>query len=184
MIAISVQYLRREIMTAQINDWLTHKGETRRLFTLPLENYLATGNNKSVLAGIHRHTACLRGYSATWAIHDSMLYLTGISGYWDAALDTPTQQHFVPPGQELRLQHIFPNAKQPIVANWFSGQLRCPVGKLLRRVHLDFASLYECDLLIEIHNGQVISESERTNSVPLPIDEDEIDIPQFLRRTE
>lgn len=171
-------------MTAQINDWLTHKGETRRLFTLPLETYLATGNNKSVLAGIHRHTACLRGYSATWAIHDSMLYLTGISGYWDAVLETPTQQSFAPPGQELRLQHIFPNAREPIVANWFSGQLRCPVGKLLRRVPLDFASLYECDLLIEVRNGQVISESERTNPVPLPIDEDEIDIPQFLRRAE
>jgi hypothetical protein len=171
-------------MTAQIPDRLSHRGENRSLFMLPLESYLAIGNNRAILANIHRHTACFRGYSAAWSIREGKLYFVGISGYWNANLEMTPKKRFLPLGQELTLQHLFPNAEKSIFADWFSGQLRCPMGKMLRRVHMDFASLYERDLLIEIKNGNVISESEKNNLVSMVIDENEIDIPSFLRMSE
>lgn len=169
-------------MTAQMAERLMYKDKNRALFTLPLEPYLELRNNRAILTDIHRHTACWRGYCADWTIRDDRLFLTGIAGYWDPEVEETQAQRFPPPGEELTLQHLFPNAGESIAADWFSGQLRCPMGPLLHRVHMGFASVYESDLLIEVQHGTVISESVRTNSSPSSQDEEALHIPPFLRR--
>ena len=154
-------------MTAQMADRLTHEGRTLQLFTLPLEPYLAPGNRQKALADIHRHTACLRGYQASWAVRDGRLYLTRLDGYWDDA-------------RALNLQHLFPRAGEDVVAEWFCGSLRCPMGKRLRYAHTDFDSVYERDLLIDIEHGAVIGTSERINTVA-PDAKNTPELPHFLR---
>lgn len=154
-------------MTAQIADQLTHQGRTLPLFTLALEPYLALANHAHALASVHRHTACFRGYRAAWALRDGRLFLTGLDGYWDD-------------GRVLTLQHLFPDTVHAVAADWFSGTLRCPLGKRLRYAHLDFASVYERDLLIDIQHGVFVGESERCNTVA-PVGENTQDLPPFLR---
>lgn len=77
-------------------------------------------------------TACWRNYIGTWEIKDGKFYLKGIRGIYRMIGD------------------------EPILADWYSGVLRIPKGKLLKYIHMGFASVYEQELLIKIKNGIVV----------------------------
>ena len=173
-------------MTAQVPDALTYNGQHYALFSLPLEPYLAVGDRRAALAGLHRNTACLRGYRAAWSVIDGGLYLTGLSGWWDAPAGTGAgEEGAAEPAARpaLTLAQLFPGAGPRIAAEWFSGQLRCPLGQRLRRVHWDFESVYARDLLLEVHAGRLVRVSERTNPAPEPRAEEALEIPAFLRKS-
>jgi hypothetical protein len=170
-------------MTAQVPDWLTYQGKNQALFSLPLEPYLEVAGRRDALQGLHRNTACFRGYSAAWAIHEGALYLSSISGWWDEPLAPHRASDGPPARRELTLAHLFPHASGPILADWFTGELRCPVGKLLQRVHMDFESVYESELLLQVQAGRLVGESQRTNSAPQRPQRDALEIPAFLRKS-
>ena len=46
---------------------------------------------------------------------------------------------------------------------WFSGEIRVPVGRMIQYVHMGYESTYESDLLIEIIDGLVVSRIEISN---------------------
>ena len=85
-------------------------------------------------------TACWRGYLGTWEIKDGTFYLNDIIGRYKKS--TPDR----------------------LLADWFTGVLRIPRGKMLQGVNMGFASVYEKELHIKIENGIVVKEVEIDNS--------------------
>ena len=103
-------------------------------------------------------TACWRGYVATWEIRDDLLHLVSLEGTVEA------EQRVVP----ITLEEAFPWAGETIPATWFSGEVRCPEGRLREYVHQGFASLYERERVLYFQKGRLLSEHLVLNP-PLPI---------------
>ena len=135
-------------MTAQFSEKLYYNGEALALSCTPLGPYLR--NTRSTLELVSPHTALWRGYVGTWSIEDGRLYLIEFNGH--GRDDVP-----------LRLNDLFPDATDGVFAHWFTGDLRCPLGGLLKYRHMGFGSLYEKDLYIRIRRGVVQEEHTVTN---------------------
>ncbi|MFH1050859.1 MAG: hypothetical protein V1779_08030 [bacterium] len=127
-------------MTAQVREILIIKGEKHGLSCVPaiLENAeylekLEPDKGKKYYSGIFGSTACWRRYRATWEIKEDKFYFVDIEGAY-------------------RKKNM-----EPIFAEWFSGIIKYPQGKLLKRVHLGFFSVYEEEVLIRIESGVVLS---------------------------
>lgn len=133
-------------MTAQVSEELIYKGERLSLCSNPLSPFLA--NNHFDFQSTS--TACWRGYVGYWQIENDRLYLKRISGY-------------LKNGQRANLETLFPGFPDGVFAHWYSGELRCPRGKLLKYVHGGYASQYEEDIFILIKKGVVTSERIITN---------------------
>jgi len=127
------------LATAQIPDTLIYQGQEHMLFSNPLESYWNKDRPRPPFQ--MWHTANYRGYSATWEIDRDTLYLKNLR----ARLD----------GKYVGMDHLFPQAKGRVAADWFSGTLRVPQGKQLRYVHMGYHSVYERELLITVTNGKV-----------------------------
>lgn len=155
-------------MSAQHPDWLHFQGQLYRLCTLPMDLCPIVRINPYEL---HCHTALERGYVAEWTIENGRLYLVEIRGAFDEPKRTP-----------ISVGNYFPEDQPPIFAFWYSGTLRCPVGKRLRLVLYGFESVFERDLLLEVERGQLVGVSWREN--PPPKINHESSIPDFLKRGE
>ncbi len=53
--------------------------------------------------------------------------------------------------------------KIQVFAEWFSGEIRVPMGEMLEYVHMDYYSVYEKDLFITMENGIVIGQTTKSN---------------------
>lgn len=167
-------------MMSHVPDQLLYRGQTLNLNTTPLDDYFTLESRRKIMDGFVDMSPCFRGYVANWAIRESSLFLVGISGTWadvDAAslaeyyrlcsirgLDGVYRELPDDPRVlvELTLQHIFPRAKGSVFANWYSGTLRCPMGKQLNEPR-NYDKIFERELFIEIVDGVVVGETERTN---------------------
>jgi hypothetical protein len=89
-------------------------------------------------------TACWRRYRATWEIIGDRLYLMHVIGRFE------------------RLGEL------PLFADWVTHVLRVPAGTMLHYEHMDFESVYERDLLIEVTAGRVTGWHVRDNHVERP----------------
>lgn len=132
-------------MTAQGMEVLIYKGEKYDMASLPLTSYPKEKNIKWEPRGFF--SACWRGYIGTWSIEDNKLYLLHIKS-WGLP--------------EEVINHIF-NGQEKVFAQWYTGTLCIPLGKMLHYVHLGFLSVYEKDLFLEIENGILVSQYERKN---------------------
>ena len=63
------------------------------------------------------------------------------------------------------MDYLFPG-QEKVFADWYSGEIRVPQGKLLEYIHLGFASVYEKDLFLKIEAGQVVGKREIDNTAP------------------
>jgi len=77
-------------------------------------------------------TACWRAYQGTWEIKDGRFFLIGLRG-------------------RFHLQ-----GEEPLLADWFSGVIRIPKGKMLLYVHMGFGSVYEQEVHVKIERGLVM----------------------------
>lgn len=130
-------------MTAQITETLVYNGQTLSMCTEPLQGYLAQGN--CALEFERTSTACWRGYTGTWAVRDKRLYLTQLAGRLKG-------------GAPVNLETLFANYPQGVFAHWFSGQVRCTKGKLLKYVHMGYASQFEEDIFLQFSQGVLVAE--------------------------
>jgi hypothetical protein len=134
-------------MTAQQGERLFYKGEEYIMATEPLEYFLSKIN--IIRPGdFGMCTSCWRGYIGTWEIDDHKLFLVGLEG-------CPTKE-------STDLNYVFPN-QEKIFANWFSGCIRIPFGKMLEYIHMGYASTFEKDIILTLENGVVIHEEEIDN---------------------
>jgi hypothetical protein len=144
--------------TGQIGDRLIYKGDTLILFSNPLETLLDIFSSRPKLFGDKEGcmtTACWRGYQAEWEIIENHLYLTGIYSccYSDDGVKADLQ---------ALAGDYYANGK--VKADWVTGNLIAPKGKLLYYVHDAYESLYETEIEFQINKGQVIGIKTYDNS--------------------
>ena len=133
-------------MTAQIRDLLKYKEEKMVLSDEPLKQYLKTRDD---IEFIYKSTAWWRGYLCKWEIRDNKLYLVYLLG-------------FIEGNKQVDLSYVFPGKKE-VFADWYTGELRVPIGELLKYVHLGYESKFERDLFLKFKDGVLISEREIDN---------------------
>jgi hypothetical protein len=105
-------------------------------------------------------TACWRGYVGTWRIEDRRFYLDKLIGRVRLAVESP------------------------LFADWFTGVLRIPDGKVLMSVHMGFGTLYEQEIHIFVEEGHVRGRRTITNSAD-DVSEEELEwanLPGFENR--
>jgi len=139
-------------MTAQIAERLHYDGEAHALCDTPLWEYFRlTGIEPDFESNC---TALWRGYVGTWEILDGRLYLVGLNG-------------ILKNGAIATVATFFPNNPDRVFAHWYSGKLRLPRGKMLKYIHMGYASIYEEDVLITLDKGMVTNTKIRNNGVSL-----------------
>ncbi len=145
-------------MTAQFSEKLHYKGETLSLCSTPLGPFFK--NSRLPYQPVDLSTALHRGYVGHWSIEKDHLYLVGI----DAKIYSKEGQEYIKAG----LADFFPDARDKVFAHWFTGDLRCEMGGLLKYRHAGFASTYEQDLYIRVRRGVVLQEHIVVNGVAEP----------------
>ena len=102
--------------------------------------WLAAAAAEERLGSFISSTACWRRYRGTWEIIDDRLYLMHVDG--------------------RRFERL---GDLPLLADWFTGALCVPTGRVLRYVHMDFETIYEGELHIDIESGRVTGRWQRDN---------------------
>ena len=104
-------------------------------------------------------TACWRGYQGTWKVINDRLYLVDIQ-----ATDVA--------GNPMNIEDLFPGYSNGVFAHWFSGEIRCPQGKMLDYVHMGYGSTYEKDFFLTFSKGVLISQRQVINGEGKAFDSD------------
>ena len=133
-------------MCIQIKDSIIIKGQKYFLYTFPLDSYWTKKNPKPQTRLIN--TNCWRGYVATWEIFQKSLYLVDIK--------------YFSPGGDFGLDYIFPNSTGKVKADWFTGELKIPIGNVLFQEHMA-DPVYDSDWYICIKKSYVISQRLKAN---------------------
>jgi hypothetical protein len=174
IICFNLLFTYNSFSTPQIPDIIIYKGETHSLFYCPLEFYpdspLITSQNLFGGKGCF-FSACWRNYVATWIIQDNKLYLINIrnacypTNTGDIAASFKSKSDSI--GNEYAdLKKLFHDKYRngKVYADWVTGKMIMPVGKLLFYVHDHFESVYEKEKELTIANGLLLSVNEFDNS--------------------
>jgi hypothetical protein len=136
-------------MAAQQPDKILFNGENLDLYSNPLEQFW-TNRRKGREAFIST-PECSRGYVAAWEIRDNKLLLKDIDG------DYNRNFIFFRKAAKYSLTKLFPKSNgRPIVASWFSGKLRVPIGKMILYEDSSYDSRFEKELIITIDKGEIV----------------------------
>lgn len=140
--------------TAQIPDSIRIEGKEYVLNTNPLDRYLAKLGDAAPRFE-SPHTANWRGYVATWEIKDGVLYLRSVEGY--RTNPQPDDDDETRDGM-LRvdgMKELFPS-QNDVVADWYTGALIVPDGKVVEYVHMGYGSTYERYIVSIIREGREV----------------------------
>tara|TARA_B110001452_G_scaffold263673_1_gene265493 strand:+ start:1849 stop:2262 length:414 start_codon:yes stop_codon:yes gene_type:complete len=129
-------------MTIQAGEILIYNSKKITINTEPLKPYLESLSNVDF---IFKSTALVRGYIGTWDIKNKKLFLVSLIG-------------FIENNDQIDLNYLFPNKKE-VFAKWYSGDIRIPEGKLLKKVNLGYASIFEKNRLLSFKDGTLINET-------------------------
>lgn len=136
-------------MTAQVPERLLYRGRMLDLCDQPLYSWFRLSGQEET-PFVSTFSANWRGYVGTWEIRDDRLYLVTLMGLLKS-------------GERGSLEDLFPDYPQRVFAHWYSGELRAPLGRLLKYVHMGYASEYERDLLLLVRRGVVLKTRVREN---------------------
>jgi len=145
--------------TEQSPERLIFEGKEVMCENYPLESFFEKQSHRPDWL-TETNTACWRGYIGLWEIKDGFLFLTKLERdeWTDPAKDS----------EVMDITHrVFPDAKPPIRADWYSGSIHVPKGKILRTE--GFTSIYERYVVLSFKNG-VLSSTKTLNMhvKPLP----------------
>jgi len=143
--------------SAQMADKMVYADSIYSMETNPLQQYLRLNPDKSPLAVV-RPSSLLRGYVATFCITDSKLMVKDVE-ILSSTKTIANKDSFV---WVSTMKTVNPDQDQ-LFCNWFSGFLILTKGKLVKRIHMSYASTYENYILIKIIDGKKISEQSMTN---------------------
>ena len=146
IIIFSFLFNEKVFGTAQFPDILIDGKDTVAIFSNSFEQYLSNKENRifcgEKLEGTS--TACYRGYLAIWMIRDNKLYLKKV-------LRGCGEIH----EKEFNLKKEF--GSNEVFANWFTGKIVSPRGRLLQYMHAGYSSIYEKEKKIYITDGIIDS---------------------------
>jgi hypothetical protein len=140
-------------MTAQIGEKLRYDGKDYTMAAEPFYSYLEEHNIRTA----SNCTANWRGYYGKWEIKEDKLFLVAISanilkeGKERLRILNPSDIYFT-----VGMDYFFPGQEE-VFAEWFSGVLRIPCGKMLQYVHMGYGSTFEADLFLEFKDGILIN---------------------------
>ena len=148
----------RVMATAQSPDTIMYDNKVYDLFSNPLESFYREKSSRPQFR-IEPNTFSSgnqRGYVAVWAIEDSVLYLRGIKS-WVCDHDAQGDSNC----QRADLKELFGEKLKEgrIQADWFSGELRFPEGKMLEYVHGGYATVFERDIILKVEAGKVVGKT-------------------------
>lgn len=133
-------------LTTQMRDKLNYESMTYDLIESPLPSCPEFQLIKPKPGWFFKTpTSCYRGYTASWSVHGSQLFLETITPYGR---------------DELRLSALFGATPSPVFANWYTGLLRCPTGQRGAPTSLTHRTSSH-ELHIRIEHGRVI-DSQKT----------------------
>jgi hypothetical protein len=136
-------------MAAQLPDKVLLNRVLMQLYSNPLEHYWIRLDKKR--PAFYPLPNCRRGYVATWEIKDNQLFLKSIDGNFEKKT-----LFFGKETARYTLKILFPKADNRVVkANWFSGKLRIPQGKMTTYDE-DYGSRFEQEIIITVENGDVV----------------------------
>lgn len=143
-------------MTPQIGEIFLLENEQYIIEELPLHPYFLRLKNPPYFTP--PSPTCWRGYYGKWQMIDNKLYLINFRGYVD---------NF----DEVDLHYLFPNQEQ-VEADWFSGVIKVPQGKVLLWSETLCASIYEEYLHLTFKNGLLTSYNHQKTDISLRLDEE------------
>lgn len=123
--------------TTQVPETLVWQGQELALAATPLKQLdLESPPDEALFS-----SACWRGYRGRWEMTEDRLYLMELLACH---------------GDRSVWHEFLPNEEPPLPADWYSGILRIPQGKLLQYVHMGFASVHEEDLYLVLVEGVLV----------------------------
>ena len=140
--------------TAQSPDKLLYNGKEYKLHTNPMESYFEKYPEKRPKSKMWS-SALERGYVATFEIIDNQLYLKDI----EIQTFKPFKRHRFEYEWKSVKNKVFPNQKL-IKIDWVTGLLIIPYGEIVDYVHLEYGSIYEHYIILEIENGSLKKEKQ------------------------
>ena len=142
-------------MTAQIPETLRFKGQNYAMCTEPLGFAIRSLKLPGEITS--PHTACWRGYVGKWAVEEDALYLKDISFTIKEVVNGEFRY------RDVDYAEAYPDAPDGVFAHWFTGEIRCPIGKRLKYVHMGYASTHEADLFLDFVKGRLVGQRTVVN---------------------
>ena len=127
-------------MTPQIGEVFLLENEQFFIDEQPLHLYFLTLNQPPYFTP--PSPTCWRGYYGKWTLIDNELYLINFRGYLEGF-------------DEVDLNYLFPLHDQ-VFANWFSGTIKVPQGKVIQWSKTLNNSVYEEYLHLTFKKGILI----------------------------
>jgi len=143
--------------TAQSPDAIIYNGKKYMLHSNPLELYFENNKDKRPRGNV-MSSANWRGYTATFEIVDSVLYVKSIEVVKAVKY---TKDGGAKDIYKNVINEVFPNQKK-IKVDWLTGLLILPYGKMVSSVYMGYASTYENYIILEIKEGKLIKEKKLT----------------------
>ncbi|HEX5169208.1 MAG TPA: hypothetical protein VFW11_08525 [Cyclobacteriaceae bacterium] len=136
-------------MAAQLADIIWMDGEKMDLYSNPLEEYFLKRKKKR--PSFFSLDVCRRGYVATWEVRDGQLFLTKLEG------DIESNSLFSKKVKKCNLSTLFRKpGPQGVKAEWFSGKLRVPNGKMTQYEDTGYDSRFEREIILTVEHGDVL----------------------------
>jgi hypothetical protein len=104
-------------MTQQIRQSIIVDGMRMSMDNEPLGQYFRLTGNRPDFGSVM--TANWKGYSTSWEIINSRLYLMSLYGQ-------------LKNGTEVSITSLFPDYPDKVFANWYCGCLEIPLGDIIR----------------------------------------------------
>jgi len=142
--------------TAQASDLLIVGGKEFSLNTNPLETQLQKKQWRPPENAVIT-SANWRGYLATWEIKDGRLFLKDVT---IGVSDSKNRRDYV---RKSITQELYPGATE-VFADWYTGALIVPDGKMTRYVHMGYGSSFDHYQVFRVRAGKVVEHLSMTGA--------------------
>lgn len=142
--------------TAQASDLLIVGGKEFSLNTNPLETQLQKKQWRPPENAVIT-SANWRGYLATWEIKDGRLFLKDVT---IGVSDSKNRRDYV---RKSITQELYPGATE-VFADWYTGALIVPDGKMTRYVHMGYGSSFDHYQVFHVRAGKVVEHLSMTGA--------------------
>jgi len=135
--------------TDQVMDHVRFEGKDQFMVEVPLNSLLARFPEDPDFEW--QSTGNYKGYTAAWEVKDGALFLVSFEAKRD--------------GKEVPLDAILPGRKLPVLAEWYTGRVRIPMGRRIEHgSHWLYGAEFERVAVLHIERGKVVKAEELKNA--------------------